>query len=213
MTVTTVTLATIRTAIAKRLLDPSNTAVSAADITSAINDAIRSWKFKRFWFNTKTSNVTLSSGSAVLTPPADFLIEIPRGGFVIDYGNAKWPLRKVKPLEYSEMDNQSQGLPRVYDWVGGVYSVYYLPDQAYTVICRYLEDYDDLSADGDSNDFTNNATDLITYDALSKLHGELRQDEKMEAYYSARTENEFKILNKFTSKHTASGELSVETIL
>ena len=213
MTVATVTLATIRTAIAKRLFDTSNTAISAADITSAINDAIRTWKFRRYWFNTMTSNITLSSGSVTLTPPSDFLIEIPRGGFTIDYGNTKWPLKKVKPLDYSEMDNQSNGLPRIYEWVGGVYSVYYIPDQAYTVICRYLEDYDDLSADGDSNDFTNNATDLITYDALSKLHGELRQDEKMESYYSARANNEHKILNRFTNKHTASGELSVETIL
>jgi len=213
MTVTTVTLSTIRTAISKRLLDVNNTAVSAADLTAAINDAIRTWKFKRYWFNTKTSNISLVSGSAILTPPTDMLIELPRSGFTIDYGNTKWPLTKTKPLEYSEYDNQSNGLPRVYEWVGGVYSVYYLPDQAYTVICRYLEDYDDLSADGDSNDFTNNATDLITYDALSKLHGELRQDEKMESYYSARASNEHKILNRFTAKNTASGVLSVETIL
>ena len=213
MTVTTVTLATIRTAIAKRLFDTSNTAISAADITAAINDSIRTWKFKRFWFNTMTSNVSLTTSSAVLTPPTDFLIELPRSGFTIDYGNTKWPLEKIKPLDYSERDNQSNGLPRVYTWVGGVYSVYYLPDQAYTVICRYLEDYADLSADGDSNDFTNNATNLITYDALSKLMGELRQDEKMEHYYSGRAENEHKILKRYTNKNTASGALSVETIL
>jgi hypothetical protein len=207
------TLGELQTSIAARVLDVNNTAVSLAQITSALNDAIRTWKLERYWFNTKTDNVTLTTDSAVLTPPSDFLIELPKSGFTIDYGNTKWPLMKISPLEYSESDNQSNGLPRVYEWVGGIYSVYYIPDQDYTVICRYIKDYDNLVNTSDTNDFTVNATDLITYDALAKLHGELRQDEKMESYYSARAENEHKLLTKFTSKNTGSGRLSVETIL
>lgn len=207
------TLGELQTQISARLLDVNNTAVSLAQITEAVNNAIRTWKYRRFWFNTTTSNISLVAGSAILTPPADFLIELPKSGFTIDYGDTKWTLSKVKPLIYSEQDNQSNGLPRVYTWVGGVYSVYYLPDQTYTVICRYLKDYDDLVDTSDSNDYTVNASDLIKYDALSKLHGELRQDEKMEQYYTARTEDEHKMLKRFTNKNTASGQLSVETIL
>ena len=207
------TLTELQTKVSTRLLDTSNTVVSLSQITDALNSAIKTWKYKRFWFNTKIGNITLTADSATLTPPADFLIELPKSGFTINYGNTKWPIKKISPNMYDELDNQSNGLPRLYTKVGGVYSVYYIPDQAYTVICRYLEDYDDLASSGDSNDFTTNAEDLIMYDALAKLHGELRQDEKMESYYAARAVNEYKILRDFTSKNTASGELSVNSIL
>ena len=207
------TLTELQTKISARLLDTSNTIVSLSQITDALNSAISTWKYKRFWFNTKTGNITLTADNSTLTPPADLLIELPKCGFTINYGNTKWPIKKISPDRYNRIDNQSVGLPEFYTWEAGVYSLYYIPDQGYTVICKYLEDYDDLSASGDSNDFTNNAEDLIMYDALAKLHGELRQDEKMESYYSARANNEYKILRDFTSKNIASGELSVDSIL
>ena len=207
------TLSELQTKIAARLLDTSNTVVSLTQITAQINDTIKTWKYKRFWFNEASGNITLTAASATLTPPSDFLIEIPKNGFTINYGNVKWPITKVSPLRYDDEDAQGNGLPYMYKWVGGVYSVYYIPDQAYTVICKYLKDYDDLSDSSDTNDFTTNAEDLIIYDSLAKLHGELRQDEKMEGYYSARAENEYAILRDFTSKYTGSGRLSVDSIL
>jgi len=91
--------------------------------------------------------------------------------------------------------------------------VYTYAQEDYDMVMHYIKDYDDMAADSDTNDFTINADQMIMYEALSRLHGELRQDEKMEAYYSARAQNEFSHLSSFGRRKSGSGQLTIETIL
>lgn len=209
------TFGQMQTAISERLLDPSNTAVSASNVAAAINEAIAYWKFRRFWFNTVSDSATLTAQSPIIPIPSDFLVEMPMNdGFVISYSNMRYPLIKKNPRDFDEvyLDN-GYGLPRSYTLKSGVYYCYFIPDQNYTLLRWYLKNYSDLVNSSDTNDFTNYASQLIIYWASSKLHAELRQDEKMEAYYSARAQDEYKNLQVRSEKANSTGHLTLHSFL
>jgi hypothetical protein len=209
------TFAQLKTRVSRKLIDPNNTAVSASDVGDAINDAIKYWKYSRFWFNETTATVTLNvSDQVVPNIPSDFLYEDQENGFVILYDQITYTLTKKHPKEFDRISIQNAtGLPSVYTWRNGVYTVYFQPNIAYTMNIYYIKDYVDLSADDDSNDFTTFADQLITYEAVGRLTGEDRQDSASGSEYLGRADREFKNLTNRTSKQTASGRLDVDTIL
>lgn len=205
------------TEASKKLLDTSNTAVTAADVANSINDAIKYRKKQRYWFNETVATLTLSDGVGTVTLPSDFLVENPRNALTVLYNTVKYDVMKVKPEDFDAGDATGTGMPFIYTYRGRVMEVYYIPDQDYTAYLRYQKDYDafatDGSADNTSNDFTTYADRLILYDALSRLHGENRQDEKMFAYYSARAQVEHQNLLNETNRHNSTGSLSIDTII
>src|SRR5574343_424814 len=209
------TFAELKTEISDLLLDPSNTAISAATVATAINNAISYWKFRRFWFNTANDTATLTIDSDVIPLPSDFLVEMPdNDGFVIDYSNSRFALVKVAPREFDDIyDSNGKGMPSIYSLKGSTYSCYSIPNQAFTIRRYYLKTYANLSADGDTNDFTNNASDLIKYWALSKLHYARRQDDKMGQYYTDRAMDEYNNLQIRSSKANATGYLQIDSFL
>lgn len=206
------TLAELRTRISKRLLDKNNVAVSTSDVDLAINDAVDYWKQRRFWFNETSTTVVLTIDDPVIPMPADFLFEITTGGFIIDYAQTRWKLTKVNLASYELNNTEGKGLPFSYTYKGGQWLMYYYPDQAYNLEITYIKDYDLLEDDSDTNDFTNLASRLIEYDALSRLQAEIRQDEKMEAYYTARAENEANNLFQRANKVSGTGMLIVDEL-
>jgi len=209
------TFGEIQTDIADMLLDPSNTAVSASIVATAINNSIAYWKFRRFWFNTAVYDSTMIAQDPKIYLPTGFLVELPMNdGFVISYSNSLYPIIKRNPRDYDEIYSANgYGMPRIYRLKAGEYNVYPLPDQAYTCKVWYLKDYANLVNSGDTNDFTNNASQLITYWAASKLFAERRQDDKMEAYYSARAQDEYKNLQIRNEKANSSGHITIHSIL
>ena len=212
------TLGALITAVSKRLLDTSNTIVSTADIADSINAAIRYYKYYRFWFNEGEATLTLSEATGDITLPTNFLIDLPNNeAFTIVYNDVRYPLVKLDSANFNLENSEQEGMPYCYTFRSNSYECYYVPDQDYTAECRFLKEYDDFETDGDdnnsSNDFTTYAERLIMYNALSRLHGELRQDEKMENYYSARAEDELKNLQRRTQMQVASGSLTVESII
>jgi hypothetical protein len=210
-----VTLAEMQVSIAARLIDTSNTAVPLESVTSAINTAVDFWKLRRFWFNTAEDIGVLTLQDPVITLPSDFLSEIPDlAPFVIDYSSMHYVLDKKLPWQFQNvyLDN-GYGLPQIYARIANEYRCYPIPDQAYTLITRYQKDYVPLVLDADSNDFTIYADQLIMYEALGRLMGELRQDEKMETYYRAAAEREYINLGNRTRKMNASGFVALHSIL
>lgn len=197
--------------VSTRLIDSNNEAVSAATVGQAINDSIAYWKFRRFWFNEAAYSANFTVQDATIPLPNMFLVPVTdTGGFFVSYSNIRYPLTKISDTEYDQLylDN-GYGLPRVYARVGGAYEAYPIPDQAYSCHTRYLKDYNDLSADSDTNDFTDNADRLINLWALANLSAELRQDDKMEAYYRAAAEAEYRNLSVMTDKSNGTGRLSL----
>lgn len=210
------TFGALKTLVSRKLLDPNNTALSASDVGEAINEAVTYWKFRRFQFNESSSTAVMTAqvGNITSLLPSDFLVELPENGFTIPFDNITYPLEKISPQQFDdEAIENGYGLPYVYTWRAGVYSIYFNPQLAYDLNIYYLKDYTDLSSDSETNDFTNNAKYLLAYEALSRLMGEDRQDLQMNNTYAAKADREYTNLTQRAFKQTGSGSLAVETIL
>lgn len=201
--------------VSARLLDPNNTAVSSSSVAAALNDALRYWKIRRFWFNTASEDLTLTQGDPLIPLPDDFLVELPMNdGFVIAYGEMRWPLIKKNPREYDDVYlTGGLGLPEIYTVKAGDYFCYFIPDQNYTIRVYYLKQYDDMENADDTNEFTENAERLLELWSLANLSAELRQDDKMETYYRNAAQDEYKNLGVFNAKVNSPGHLSLHSYL
>jgi hypothetical protein len=205
------TFADIKTRVSGRLLDPNNTAVSSADVAASINDTIRYWKSTEFWFNSKYADVTLTIEDGTIPLPDDFYCPATKnGGFQIEYSNQRYNLSKIEPTQYSAAwQDNGYGIPQSYARLGQSYEVLPLPDRAYTLKCLYLKEYADLVNDADTNDFTNNASRLITLWTCANLIAELRQDEKMESYFRQACMDELRQLQQMTGNLNSTGTLAI----
>lgn len=209
------TLGAMTNSIAKRLIDDGNTSVSRQDIQIAINEAISYYKHKRFWFNERTYNVLLSEGDTQVDLPEDFLLDLPRNTLSIVESGDTYEVRKKPPAVFNSLIyNTGTGRPTIYMLQTGVMSIYPFPDREYTGTLNYIKDYDDFStsgtADNTTNDFISLAGNLIRNEALSRLHMELRQDEKMASAFSLLAERELSSLMGRTNKLNKTGTLTIQ---
>lgn len=196
----------------RRLFDDGQTAVSQSDITFAINASLQYWKQKRFWFNEATFNFTMTTGNPVIQQPTNMLFEFPRGGLFVTDQQSVYVLQKISPERYDYANYQGVGRPYAYTYRAGQYEVYYFPQQDYPATWNYIKDYADFANPSDTNDFSVNADKLLCYDALQRLHAELRQDEKMSSYYSTAAQREETNLLDRSRKNNATGSLVCQTI-
>lgn len=211
------TFSEMTTYMSKRLLDPSNEAVSEDDVKQEINNSIAYWKFRRFWFNEVTDTTMLTAQDPDLPFTGVMLVpSMQDDGFCIEYGGARYPLIKVNTPQYDgNYLDQGYGLPRWYarNSTDG-YQCYPVPDQNYVVRRHYLKDYEDLDADGDENDFTVYAYRLIELWGLANLISELRQDmPTMSEYYRKAADDEYRQLCVMNNKANAAGKLTVYSAL
>lgn len=204
------------TYVAKRLIDPSSTAVSTDDIHEALNDAVRYWKFRRFWFNEANDTATMTQGDPSFPYPDDFLVPaLKDDGFAIEFAGIRYPLVKVSEGVYDGLYiSNGQGLPTWYARTGSdEYQCYPIPDQNYTVRRHYLRDYVALSDDSDTNDFTDNAARLIELWTLANLTGDIRQDQDQASAFRAAAQDEYRQLQVMTNKANAAGKLTLHSNL
>lgn len=200
------------TRVSKRLLDANNTSVSQQDVAASLNEAISYWKFTRFWFNESTFTGNMTEDDATLPTASDFLIPAyDDGAFIINYSEQRYPLSKIKQIQYDAMfmDN-GKGQPRYYARAGQSYEAYPIPDRDYTCISRYLKDYEEIAAENYNavNDFITHASRLILLWSCANIVAELRQDDKMESYFRNAATNESQNLLKRTKKENSTGTLT-----
>ena len=209
------TFADMQSQVSQRLLDPNSVAISSANVAASLNESIRYWKFRRFWFNEVFSSVTLTQQVGTIPLPADFLVPATDyDGFLIEYSAMRYPLRKATQQEYDGWYlTNGYGLPYLYARVGQDYELYPLPDRNYELKCHYLKEYPALVAPTDENDFTVYADRLITLWTLADMMAEFRQDDKMETYYRARADAEYKNLQVMTDKSNGTGRLTLSSTL
>lgn len=209
------TFGDIQLAVSKRLLDPSNQAVSLSDVASSINDAIRYWKFRRFWFNEVYDSVTLTYQVGTIPMTGDILVpSLQDDGFAIEYSSIRYPLAKVNQQDYDAVfEENGYGLPYLYARVGQDFEVYPLPDRAYTLKRHYLKEYAPLVIPADTNDFTDFADRLIMLWSCANLTAEFRQDDKMETYYRSAAKDEYNQLGVMTRKSNSSGRLKTSSLI
>ena len=184
-----------------------------SQIGDLINRSIRYYQKKRFWFNEESTSITLTASDPVVPSiPSNFQYEIPDGGLVINYSSNRYKLKKVGNSEYDANNTQGTGLPYIYRNRDSSLELYYYPDQAYTLELYYVKSYSALSADGDTNDFTDNAEDLIVNRTLAYVYENFRKDTEMATYYRALADDEFKELQRVSNTRVSTGEISTEDI-
>lgn len=210
------TFAQLRTKVSRKILDPNNTAIVAADVGDAINDALAYWKYQRLWFNEAYAQATLVVGQGNFTDllPDDFLYEFPEDGFNIPYSQITYPLFKKSPQIFDTTAiEDAVGLPYIYTTRNQNYELYFNPQLPYLLNMYYIQDQAPFINDGDTNAFSEYADQLLIYEACSRLMGEDRQDLQMNNTYAAKADREAKNLRQRTFKQTASGSLTIETII
>lgn len=208
------TLGAITDRIATRLIDELHTAVSRPSIKQAVNDAIRAYQQKALFFNEGHQVVQVGPGSNVIQLPSDALYLLLDGGMSILDAGLRYDVRRVQPWEADWNMSDARARPYWYALSGGAYTLCPWPDRPYDVLLRFVRAYNDFATDDTSNnasnDWTVNARNLIENEALSRLHGDIRQDDARAEYFSARAAQDLAALLERTNKEKATGTLSTE---
>jgi len=208
------TLAQLRVRISRKMKDPNNTGISASTVDDEINRAIRFYRNRRFWFNVEEATITLVAGTqAVPSVPSTLVSELQVNGLMLIDSQIKIDLRKLPQDDFFESDDDQTGRPHSYTYKNGAFLLLPIPQQAYTLKLQYLESYADLSADGDTNDFTDNAEDLLMLHALKNLYAEDKDDPQYAARFSELEAAELSALRERSGNLTGTGALQIDTIL
>ncbi len=209
------TFAQMKIWVSKRLQDPNNTAVSALDVGDLLNEALNYWKNVRFYFNEKNYTTTLLQGDPTVYIPADWLCPSINDSFVLQYSGIRYPLKKISETMYNSFYlSNGVGQPWYFAKLAtSGYQVYPIPDRNYDLITYYLKDYDDFSADGDSNDFSINAANLLQYTAAAYGSRDFRQDMQMYQAFWNQAQMEENSLLATTRKDNATGSLTIYSML
>lgn len=208
------TLQQIRTTVSRKLKDPNNTSLSAAVVDAEINRSIRYYSTYRFWFNEELVDITLTADNQVVPNiPSDFVSELQVNGLLLIDSQVKINLQKLHPNDFTSRDDDQTGRPAFYTYRDGQFLLLPTPQQAYTLKFRYLKSYSDLSSDSDTNDFTDNAEDLIILHTLKNVFAEDKQDMELSAQYAALELQELKTLKSRTDNLNGSGYLQARSIL
>lgn len=176
------TYSDMRARIADELANDGD--ISTAQINYAIQDAIKLYERRGWWFNQKTA--TLSTVAAQEFYGSADLADIPN---IVQIDNAtvtnsglKTPLRAV---DFNTIDDIQDGSVTAEPTAFCVYEqevrFYPIPDAAYTVTLSYVYRLTTLSADGDSNAWTNDAEELIRQCAKRRIALNYLQSEEVAA--------------------------------
>lgn len=208
------TLKQIRDRVARKSKDADFTSLSASVVDSEINRAIRYYQNQQFWFNEDLKTITLVAGDNVLPDlPADLISELQVNGLTLIDEQVRIDLRKMATNLFMERDFDQQGRPLYYTFRNQEYLLLPTPQEAYTLEFRWLKLYADLEADDDTNDFTDNAQDLIMLHTLKNIYAEDKEDTERGMYYQSLEDVELKSLQKRNDSRLSTGELTINTIL
>lgn len=160
---------TMRSRIADELANDGD--ISTAQINYAIQDTIKLYERRPWWFNQKTATFTTIDGqeyysSADLSDIPD-IVQIVSA--VVDFGG-NTPLRAV---DYQTIDDEQDGsveaVPRAFAVFKEQIRLFPIPDDAYTVTLSYIYRLTALSSDTDSNAWTTDAEELIRQGAKRRI--------------------------------------------
>jgi hypothetical protein len=208
-------LQTIRNTVARKVQDPDLTgSITSAIVNAEINRSIRYFSKYRFNFNEDLSAITLTANTQVVPSiPSDLSSPLNVNGLMLIDSQVKISLQKLLPDDFFNRDQDQTGRPYFWTYRDGQFLLLPTPDQAYTLNFRYLKSYTDLSSDTDTNDFTDNAEDLIMLHTVKNLYAEDKQDPESAAYYQALEDKELESIMEKSDDFNSSGFLSNNSIL
>ncbi len=164
------TFADMRARIADEMANDGD--ISASQINYAINDAIKLYQRRPWWFNVRMVTFTTSANGEyyVSTPPATFEDMIAVQSIVIENSGVKSPMVAVDNLEidYSQ-DGTVTGVPCNYSRTANKMRFFPIPDAAYTIYLTFVYKLDPLVDDADENAWTDEAEELIRQSAKRRI--------------------------------------------
>lgn len=165
------------------LLPLSDSGLSMSPIQNAIQSAIAKWEREPFYFNSEYTVpffttvasqqfYTVDDAPAIATTPAWDRIHI-----LINTNRYTLNARTWQYLEDIDVNPQATtSQPVDYAYFAEQFRLYPTPDHAYEVIASRYTRFTNLSADADSNVWTNDAYDLIRSEAKLILAQEVLHD-------------------------------------
>lgn len=125
---------------------------------------------------------------------SDFFLQEVGGTY---YSVDEWPINRI--IQSNVNDNP--GLPLGYAWFNENIYFYPIPDQVYVVQIFYEKYYTDLSAAGDSNDFTTNpeTEQLIEQEVEYQIYDTIILDQAMAAKCQANRDDALRLCRRITT--------------
>jgi hypothetical protein len=164
--------------------DLVNESITVAQIKNAIITAISNYENTPFYFNQKIGTFNTIGSQEYYGAAA--LADIPnivkfRSAVVVDSGYST----QLNAVDFSEMDNRQDNLtvgrPYAYSAFAQQLRLYPIPDKAYTVDLAYVYKFATLSADSDTNAWTNDAEEMIRQCAKRRLALDIFYSDKIAA--------------------------------
>jgi len=164
------TYSDMRARIADELANDGD--ISTAQINYAIQDSIKLYERRGWWFNQKTATFATVASQEYYSS-AD-LADIPNivqiDSATVTDGNVRSPMRAVA---FQAIDDCQDGSIIAEPVLFAAYKenirLYPIPDQIYTVTLSYVYRLATLSADGDTNAWTEDAEELIRQSAKRRI--------------------------------------------
>lgn len=195
-----------------RIADDLNRTDLNSQIDEAINRAIDYYEVRRTWFNETTGTVsTVASQQAYGTSdgvPSDIL-EIDKITFAQSSSAVYtlYPRTIQQILDINVTATTYTGVSNDYAWYQGKLYLYPTPDGAYTVTFYYQKSYSDLTADGDSNDWSDNAEDLIESRAQWWIYSRLLNNPSMASIHKQNEIEAWDKISRRTESMLSTGKL------
>lgn len=183
-----------------------------SDIATAIRAAIRDHGAERFYFNeTRTFTQTLSSGtSAYSIVPSSSVADFVRIDWIrVNVGSVYELMTRRSADEIEELHSSTaSGTPTDWSYYEDQVKVYPTPTTSNTVKIAGHYRLVELSADSDSNAWTNAAKDLIRYSALKRLYAyPIRNADQAQVATAAET-LELEYLRRETDRRKRTGVMA-----
>lgn len=177
-----------------------------AEIETAVLDAVDEHADRNFAFNEARATTVTVAGTRTVAIPTGLRRETMVS---VDVSGNDYELEKVSAEFMEDLHNATDttSQPTYYAYLDGVWHLWPTPGQAYTLTAVGVYDESALSADSDTNGFTNDRTAarMIAAWARAYLARNVTYDDEMEAaalreYVSARDS-----LNRKTTAKVATG--------
>lgn len=147
------------------------TELNRSDLTSVIADqverSIEKYAGRRFWFNESSGTRNTVAGTSTITAPTGLRVI---DELFVTINGVKHPLCERSLADITDWlgQNTSAGQPTDYAYSDATITLFRTPDAIYTITAVGIFDLT-LSSDGDSNAWTEEAEDLIAYDAMERI--------------------------------------------
>ena len=196
------TLASIR----NQLLDElARTGQLTAQAHTYINQAIKHYKKKTFYFNEKRATMTSTAGQEYYNLTADFATMY---NLTININTNNYPLR---PKTFQKMDElyisaeNYTGYPQDYAIFNYQLRLQPVPSGAYKLTMAYKREAEQLSSTSSTNVLIENADDLIIARAGALMSLKILQDQKRSQEFRATENDALQMLESNTSEYQMTG--------